>query len=240
MTAAQQLVQDPVNFIHQNVLIVTDPAIWEPQIADLDNQGRARLALVDMVANGYVGNAKRSKASKFFGRITGRGTQKPARGLYSVIMAPQSATDTFLAYICPYRADAARGMVLGGAANIMVTAELTGCSFGIGMAGGGGSRLVMHANASGQAVGTVGGAVDMKPQAKAQKQAIKAGLSSPKIWKPGQYRKVDDNNDIDVRSTVIGIRTQGSGNWHFYAQVYNADNSGTTPTRTMLNVVKIC
>ncbi len=232
LTPAQRLVIDPVNFLQNNLLIVGDQAVQHPKQAQLDNKLRAKLTLLNMEDDGYTIRPGPAKISHLFGS---RKTRKaPAEGLYRIVMASEktSPADTFLSYICPYQDDIGGTMVLGGDADIMVTAEMTGCTFGIGSAAPkSGARMVMHANAK-----MAGTEESADPQAKAQRQMVTGGLgANATLWEPRQYRKFDSRKDIDTRSTIIGVRSH-QGDWNFYAQKYNADPDG----RTLLETVKIC
>lgn len=234
MNAVQQLIQDPVTFIHENLLTVQDGKVWYPFAGDqklVDRNGCARLKLVDMTTRGYEIHPGPAKRSSFFAM---RKVQPAlAKGLYAVEMADEQDADTFNAYICPYREDRASAMVLDSHADIMVTAELNNCTFGVGSAApGSGARMVMHANASGLA--TAPTRKGYAPQFKQQEADVLGGLgSNASVWRPGNYRKVDMKRDIDTRSTIIGIRGS-TGNWSFYAQIFNASMIG----RAMIEVKK--
>ncbi|HLZ06972.1 MAG TPA: hypothetical protein VKT80_00125, partial [Chloroflexota bacterium] len=54
--------------------------------------------------------------------------------------------DRFEAYWCPYEDEKVRAVTLGGAADLMFTAKMTGCSFGVGIPAQDGSVRVAHAN----------------------------------------------------------------------------------------------
>lgn len=187
MTPIQKLLADPVEFIKNNLLIVTDPNVWYPsEISMVDDKRRAKLALVDMTKEDYVIRPGPSKWSRLFGS---RATKKTsAEGLYRVVMAPKDAKpeDVFLSYICPYKQDMGGMMVLGADADIMVTAEMTGCTFGIGSEGAiTKTRMVMHANAA-----SSGTRESFAPQAKAQQQMVTSALgSNAHLWAPRKYRK---------------------------------------------------
>lgn len=230
MTPAQRLLVDPVTFLQNNLLVVMDPDVWHPKQEQLDKKFRAKLTLADMVEAGYIFRPGPPKRSGLFG--SKKPQQAKAEGLYMVQMA-DAKTDpgnTFLSYICPYKDDRGGSMVLGGDADIMVTAEMSGCTFGIGSQGPlSKARMVMHANA--KSAGTEG---SINPQAIAQRQMVTGGLGAKaRLWEPRQYRRTD--NELDTRSTIIGVRS-ATGEWNFYAQKYNADMEG----RTLLGTVKIC
>lgn len=233
MSAASELAKNPYGFIQNNMLMVTDPDVWYPKQQQLDNKFRAKLTLIDMVAEGYTISPALKRKTSFFGL---RKTEvASAKGLYRVVMAGPNtpAKDTFLAYICPFKKDAGALSYLGTDANIMVTAEMSGCTFGIGSAcPKTGSRMVMHANSWSEATGE--GDDGAAPQYAHQDATVSSGLrSTDAMWRPNQYRKVNDV--ADVRSTIIGVRSNRPSAWNFYAQTYDAG----ADNRQLLSVTKI-
>jgi hypothetical protein len=233
MGAARNFAKDPYGFLQSNMLMVTDPDIWYPKQQQLDSRFRAKLTLIDMVEEGYSIRPGPKKRSSFFGL---RSTEvASAKGLYRVVMAGPNTpvSDIFLAYICPFKKDAGALSFLGTDADIMVTAEMSGCTFGVGSAcPKTGSRMVMHANSWSQA--TSGDDDGSAPQYAAQDDLVSSGLrGTDAMWRPNQYRKVTDV--ADVRSTIIGVRGKKPPIWNFYAQTYDAG----ADDRQLLSITKI-
>lgn len=228
MTPAQQLLVDPVTFLQNNLLIVHGE-LWHPKQSQLDNKHRVKLKLYNMEDDGYFLEPGPGMFSRLFGS---KRTQKaPPQGMFRVELADANTSpqDAFLSYVCPYQEDVGGTMVLGGDADIMITAEMTGCTFGIGSAAPkSGARMVMHANAA-----SSGTAKSAAPQAKAQREMVTGGLgANAALWEPHQYRR---SSKTDNRSTIIGVRSP-QGDWNFYAQKFIFNGLG----RTLLETVKIC
>jgi hypothetical protein len=231
--SVQELVGDPVGFIKKNLLVLHGDINDPPQAAFQPN-GTVRLALQQLPGGpegyGSLTRARNRKGlAKLFNHITGM-KQYKAMNYYRVVLAgPGTApNEQFSAYICPYRQNEAPNVVLRGDANLMFTAEMTGCSFGIGMPNANGDRRVMHSNEANQATQN-----STAPQEAAQLRDMQRGLGRGHALQPKHYRVVSD--DSDQRATTIGVRVGGA--WQFWFQHYNfLGNDGTT----MLRVRQIC
>lgn len=215
LTPAKRFLKDPIKFVNENILLVTDERIWHPEPKHIDSRSIAFLHLVDFKE--YYKVTKKTVKSSFLGlRKT---TKSVAIGVYSVHMADANTpvNDIFPAYICPLKMNAGSRSFLGTDADIMITAELTGCTFGVGSADPKtGARMVMHANAMDTA--TDGGAFSVAHQQAQQDVQIMNGLkgSIDAMWRPNHYKNgpgMEGNS-----STVIGIRSQTPPAWSFYAQ----------------------
>jgi len=214
MTAVDELLQDPRAFI-RHYLLRLDPGINDPAPGQLRANGTVLMGLKD-ITNDYTAiNRWRNRKGipKLVYTITGS-QQEKATKFYLVVPANPSVprSDCFAAYICPYRQDAALGVTLGDAANLMFTAEMSGCSFGYGKQASDGSVRVMHANNASLAT-----PASTAPQAAAQLLSLQQEFGAGPALTPDQYREVDD--DRDTRATTIGLRLNGK--WEFWYQNFN-------------------
>jgi hypothetical protein len=220
MTAVDELRQDPRAFI-RHYLLRLDPLINEPAPNQLRANGTVLMTLTD-VTNDYTEVSRwrnRQGLPKLYSKITGSSQEKATRFYKVTPTTALGGPDTFAAYICPYRQDAALGATLSDAANFMFTAEMTGCSFGVGMAASDGSIRVMHVNNASLALPN-----STAPQEAAQLAALQQeGLGSGSTLQPGDYREVNAQGR-DTRATTIGLRLNGK--WEFWYQNYNFDGGG--------------
>lgn len=157
-------------------------------------------------------------------------------------MVQGTGSDTFTAYWCPYEDEKAMSVTLSDKADLMFTANMTGCSFGVGIKGSDGSVRVAHANVQEssqlQQIGeAMYSAFDPKLKGpskemaflEAKKYCIKEGqqgvlLSGPtgvdgKVTSsinPGMYR--------GLSATTFGVR-DGTNGWKFYFHTYERNGS---------------
>jgi hypothetical protein len=103
--------------------------------------------------------------------------------------------------------------MLGDNADLMFTAEMSGCTFGVGSPGPNGAVRVCHAND--MTAGAGGGASAQQASQLASTNALLG--NNAKVFGPDNYRQV--TSDFETRATVVGIRGQ-NGNWEFWAQVF--------------------
>ena len=227
MPAVQELLADPVSFIRHNLLKVDGFCNDPPQNA-YQPDGTVLLTLDD-VTNDF-GGVTRKRNRKGFAKlrnwITGE-TQYKATRLYLVRLARNGDAETFSAYICPYRTDASLSTHLGNAARLMFTAEMTGCSFGVGIPNAQGV-LVMHSNESALATQD-----STAPQVQGQLQQLQNANANARMLQPGQYRQVGDGG-MDTRATTMGIRV--NTDWQFWYQNFNY---GAGMGDTMLTVARV-
>lgn len=228
----QQLLADPVRFIRKNLLTLSG-ALNEPRTQDLGPNRTVRLTLEQLPGGleGYGALTRRRNRkglAKLRNKIMGA-EQHRAMDFYRVVLAGPNtpANDSFEAYICPYRQDHDLGAIVGTHASLMFTAEMTGCSFGVGMPARDGSRYVVHSNQARHATQD-----STAPQEAAQLDALKERVQRGHALQPRHYRNVGDDG-VDERATMIGVRTDGA--WQFWYQHYNFGDGVT-----MLNVRRIC
>jgi len=226
MTATQDLVAHPRAFLRHNMLMLGVGAM-NPAPEQLRPDGTMRLKLVD-VGDGYNLTRVRNRKGipKLLNWINGT-EQTKATNFYSVNPALATDPETFFAYVCPYAQDQSLSKQLGDAASLMFTAEMSGCSFGIGIPGPNGSVLVMHSNES-----LLATRESTAPQALGQLQRLTEGGATNKMLLPENYRRVDDDNFIDHRATTVGIRK--GRKWEFWYQKFQAGGD-----RHMMAVMKI-
>ena len=144
---------------------------------------------------------------------------------------------SFPSYIADYAQGATTQTTLGTAANLCFTANMNGCTFGIGIPSpDGSSQVVTHGNAAGSA-GMAGlsaktsqaavTAVQTSLQYSGAKQALGVGAQ---VFEPEHYR-VDGKQSI-----TFGWRTATHG-WRFYFLSYRRQygivtNYGVNPVQT--------
>ena len=212
MTAVQELVADPVSFIRHNLLKI-DGFCNDPPPQAFQPNGTILLTLQD-VTNDYGGvqRPRNRKGVYALNNWIQGTTQYKATNLYLVRLATPNDAESFTAYICPYRTNASLSTHLGQNAALMFTAEMTGCSFGVGIPNNGGV-LVMHSNEAQLATQN-----STAPQVQGQLQQLQGANANARMLQPGQYRMVGDNG-LDTRSTTIGIRK--GRKWEFWFQNFN-------------------
>jgi hypothetical protein len=127
-------------------------------------------------------------------------------------------------------------------ANIMVTAPMTGCTFGVGTSTINGQTIVAHSNAF--SVDDRG--AQRRQQARDAKSTInlrgaEANLSrgglKPKLWEPKHYRS-NDNTEI----LLFGIYSDGKSGkfwrgggekWRFYQHILDTSNMMNKEVKTL-------
>jgi hypothetical protein len=149
---------------------------------------------------------------------TSKGTSKdtPCK-VYNVTKATAGA-DSFLSYICDYKAGEINYQVLGREANFCFTTIMNGCTFGIGSPTSDGSVLVSHANMAVPSVPTAEtkalGPGLAPPGSQAERQlAVAKALHGP----GASYLTPDVYRHEHANVTLFGGRTS-SGAWKFYYQ----------------------
>ncbi len=126
---------------------------------------------------------------------------------------------TFNAIWCPYESGALRQVQLTNAANLMFTAKMDGCTFGVGSEAPNGDRMVCHVNLGGQG----------------QQQAdMLAGATSPLAGDadmhylgPGAYRFYGSESAY-TQATTYGVRDTGTGKWQIWSQVCKFNRTNRT------------
>jgi hypothetical protein len=126
-----------------------------------------------------------------------------------------STAGYFQAYWCPYEREETKFAVIGTAANFCFTAQISGCSIGLGHETGAGDKLIIHSNhGSTPAQGLT--------VAQTQEQDIRAlgGQTIHKVFGPSNYR-LDSRGRGRYQGTVVGWRgPNGAGPWEFRTQTY--------------------
>lgn len=173
---------------------------------------------VDFMQNNIVstpegGAVNQSGGKKFF-------TLEKLRGLASSIERPGAQISTYMArpagnsgnvegifeiYWCPYEDDSMQSTTVGNSANIMFTAPMNGCSFGVGAPAEDGSCHVAHIN--------------MKSQNNAwnkQDSILKGSRLGSAIVSPHMYMSADKD---PVHVITFGVRTPSTKEWNFYYQL---------------------
>ena len=117
---------------------------------------------VDFMTNNVVstpegGSVNQSGGKKFFTleRLSGTATSvdRPLATIPTWMARPASGgggEGIMEIYWCPYQDDTIQSTVVGNEANVMFTAPMNGCSFGVGSPSSDGSRYVAHINMKSQ------------------------------------------------------------------------------------------
>ncbi len=139
--------------------------------------------------------------------------------------AQGSGNGVFECYWCPYEDNTLQTTTVGNLANIMFTAPMNGCSFGIGSATGDGSRLVGHANLK----STPGGR-------STQNKVLKVGKMTEGLVDPDIYMSLAGNDPVLV--TTFGVRDPSTKSWSFYYQL-STSATGTQLIKTLIGVYPV-
>lgn len=205
MSAVKQFVKDPEDFMKKNIV---------------------KMSVGGTSVKGRTGQFMLRELSQ-----TGRLPNGDACKVYQI--EQKSDKDSFTAYWCPYADDDVFAITLTDEANIMLTAKMNGCSFGIGQPGQDGSVRVAHSNVQEseklkQIAEAMFQAFDPKGQTPEmvglgyQKNMVKqqeqwdllhtdkgvGGLLSTEIT-PALYRS--------LTLTTFGVRKKGKWEFHFHA-----------------------
>ena len=132
--------------------------------------------------------------------------------------------DLFECYWCPYEDGQMKSITVGNLANIMFTAPMDGCSFGIGSANDDGSRMVCHINMKGQT--NMAG----KQNAILKGSKLSEGLVDPNIYMAGGQ---------PVHVTTFGGRDKDTRQWSFYYQLATTAASATGRDYTLVGVMPV-
>lgn len=138
--------------------------------------------------------------------------------------------DSFDAYWCPYSIDTTQSVTVGPDAKLMFTADMTGCSLGVGSPTNTGHQLISHANCAqiGNLIASFYGGGDLDMQLlvlRASQQAFqKASLEQAHGGDPGltaieppSYRSDPVEPTQLLSSTTFGIKDD-KHQWAFYVQ----------------------
>lgn len=149
------------------------------------------------------------------------------------LVAGDGGSGCFTAYWCPYAPSELHSVIVGPAADLMFTANMSGCSLGVGSRTQTGHRLVSHANCmrtfdviydSLVARGTqhaVALLIARSHQQYTQRLALQfrmrndAGMTT---IEPPTYRRDDLEPREVLESTTFGVRDSDANDWAFYVQ----------------------
>lgn len=214
MSAVSEFVKNPVTFLENNIVL-------------------------QMVA----GTGVHGTTGSFTLRPTSKTGYLPGGGSCPVYeMHTGSGSESFTAYWCPYEDDKVRSVTLGSAANLMFTAKMTGCSFGVGIPGSDGSVRVAHSNSQeSDALQQIADAMyqAFDPKAKGPSKAmgyLECKKTSVKSQEQGgmliSSKGVDGTLSTEINpslyrgliATTFGIR-DGKGKWTFHFHAFAQEGS---------------
>ncbi|WP_338661548.1 hypothetical protein VQH23_15020 [Pararoseomonas sp. SCSIO 73927] len=205
MTAIEELKRDPLAFLRHYALALDMP-LWDPKPPHLLSDGTVRVTLRDD-SDGYTPHRPRNRVGlgQLMAKFGGDSERSKATKRFTVKWASAGDAQALHCYIAPYILNSGRVKTLGTKADIMFTAEMSGCSFAVGSPSSTGAQSVMHTNASDS------GQISLQQQSTDQHTMAGNALGQGTIFEPSHYRNSDKE-----RATVMGIR-KGYG-WRFYAQ----------------------
>lgn len=114
-------------------------------------------------------------------------------GVYALKNDPAGA---LTAYICNYKANDHRSVLIGTHADYCFTTTLNGCTFAVGPVQPGNVRRVSHANTGGNTI------LQRQQTRTAQQSGNLAGIA---LLEPASYRRLSPT--LALNTTVFGIRT---------------------------------
>lgn len=202
-TVVDRFLDDPVDFMTNNIVIT-------PECGGLlDNGGIKYFTLTKLPS-------------------TGKSVERPGATIPCYQAHPTlqgSANGIFLTYWCPYVEGSLRSTTVAHSANIMLTAPMNGCSFGIGGETSTGERLVGHSNAKGQ------------PDSwNLQNKTLRATKMNEVLVNPHTYMNIAGDDPVLV--TTFGVRNTSKKTWSFYYQL-NTTATGTTLEKTLIGVYPV-
>ena len=180
-------------------------------------------------------NALRANHSEHLGLATTNWTGTRASDganitIWQVTKARDAGDAYFRSYIADYEQGTTRFTTLGvnQHAEFCFTVNMNGCTFGLGMQAGDGTRIVSHGNAA-----NTGAHNNIEDPYAASRQSITAIQSSiqysqakaqfgptGQVFEPSHYRQGGR------QSVTFGYRPRGTGAWGFYFIGYNRGNGG--------------
>jgi len=211
--------KDPREFIRHNLLTLED-TLHDPPARLLRSDGTVWVKLSDIT--GKFDQVNRNRNRKGLAKLMPKSNEtwwtKPTH-IFEVVPASPFDDDGFAAYICPYAPNTTGRKMLGSDADVMFTADMDGCTFGIGIPNSLGEVRVGHANAMNQATGSHFNP-NYGPQRAAQTNSLQASNLSQTVLDPSEYR---DNapQGSELRAVTIGLRIKGV--WEFWYQHHHAD-----------------
>jgi hypothetical protein len=154
----------------------------------------------------------------------------PCQGYY--LLPGDGAAGCFDAYWCHYAENAIYGVTVGPHAKLMFTADMTGCSLGVGSRTNTGHQFVTHSNcmAIGNLISDLYGQdngptmqllVQRATQQFAQRVSIQqahGGDVGLQTIEPPSYRRDPIEPTQTLDSTTFGIRDTNRNEWAYYVQ----------------------
>ncbi len=188
----------------------------------------------NIVSTPEGGEVNKTDGKKFFSldRLQGTGTSvdRPGAAIPTYMARPGSGPEGVMEiYWCPYQDDTIQSTTVGNAANIMFTAPMNGCSFGVGSVTDDGSRRVAHIN--------------MKSQINAwnkQDAILKGSKLGDKVISPHLYMGGDKD---PVHVITFGVRDPNAKNmadrWNFYYQLTKMSAGPGGLTKSLIGVFPV-
>jgi hypothetical protein len=149
---------------------------------------------------------------------------------WSITLGAADRPDSFKAYWCPYGIDTTQSVTIGPAATLMFTADMTGCSLGVGSATDTGHQLVSHANCAqiGNLIASHYGNDNLAMQLfvlRASQQSFQnlslqqthGGDPGMTAIEPPSYRQDAREPTQTLSSTTFGVKDDND-QWAFYVQ----------------------
>ena len=226
MTATSELTTNPLEFLKRNFLTLS-PSLDYPTGTMVKPSGTVTVKLYDMAPDlqGMITVARirnRKGPAKLMPKSNKSWWEKTVN-YYQVLLANPGDSETFEAYICPYRDNETNTKFLGMSANFMFMGDMNDCTFGLGIPNANGGVLVGHANAANQALDTGTWDERLAPQQAAQRQNLAAqGLGQ--MIDPSVYRAGDKCEYM--KAITIGVRSGGDWSFWYQHQLHDAADSG--------------
>ncbi len=185
MGAVDRFLADPVDFMQNNV-------VSTPEGGDVNKSGGKKFFTLDRLSG------------------TATSADRPGARIPTYMARPGSGAEGVMEiYWCPYQDDTIQSTTVGNAANILFTAPMNGCSFGVGSTSADGSRRVAHIN--------------MKSQNNAwnkQDSILQGSKLGDKLISPHMYMGGDKD---PVHVITFGVRDPKARDiqdrWRFYYQL---------------------
>lgn len=205
MAAVDRFLADPVEFMGNNI-------VSTPEGGDVNKTGGKKFFTLERLAS------------------TGTSEDRPGAAIPTFMARPGSGPEGIMEiYWCPYQDDTIQSTTVGNEANILFTAPMNGCSFGVGSVAADGSRRVAHIN--------------MKSQQNAwnkQDNILKGSKLGDKIISPHMYMGADKD---PVHVITFGVRNPKAKSmedrWSFYYQLTKMSVAGGALSKNLIGVFPV-
>jgi len=205
MGAVDKFLSNPVEFMQNNI-------VSTPEGGDVNKTGGKKFFTLDKLAG------------------TGKSAERPGAAITTYMARPGTGTEGVMEiYWCPYQDDTIQSTTVGNEANIMFTAPMNGCSFGVGSVTNDGSRRVAHIN--------------MKSQTNAwnkQDAILKGSKLGDKVISPHMYMGGDKD---PVHVITFGVRDPKTktmaDRWNFYYQLTKMSAGASGLTKLLIGVFPV-